>query len=48
MERRKQLEEKLWLISKLSMYNFHLFLHGYVPFNDYPRALEFDPGGCSS
>jgi hypothetical protein len=33
IERRKQLEEKLWLISKLSMSNFQLFLNGYVSFN---------------
>jgi hypothetical protein len=48
MERSKQLEEKLWMISKLSMSNFHLFLNGYVPFNGFPQTLEFDPGGCSS
>jgi hypothetical protein len=48
MERRKKMEEKLWLISKLSMSKFHFLLNGYVPFNGCPRTLEFEQGGCSS
>jgi hypothetical protein len=48
MERSKQMEEKLWLISRPSMSNFHLFLKGYIPFNGCPRSFEFDLGVCSS